>query len=373
MPSVPQSLLWISLVVLWLFVLVPMLISKRDAVRRTSDVALATRVLNSGVARKLRKGPATGHRSDPDWRPIDEDNDEFEDAAEPAEKGVGASVAPEAPIAPVASEALEAPEAPVAPVASEALVAPEQPVAPEQDYLDVDVVEGDSRALPVGGLAAAQRGEAVADAVARAEAVADAAARAEARAEADAEADAEPQEEPSAEADAEEEPSAGDEHVEDTSGLEASDEPAMAPPVVSRRRLYESKTAAAVSARKYRFRTRVLSVMTLILVATIATAFTVWPDGWWACGTAGVITTLYLVYLRRQTRIEERVRRRRMQRMARSRLGVQNTADRDYDVPSRLRRHGSVVLEIDDEDPNFEHLEHAPDSTGYHLPKAAGQ
>ena len=47
MPSIPQSLLWISLVVLWLFVLVPMLISRRDAVRRTSDVALATRVLNN--------------------------------------------------------------------------------------------------------------------------------------------------------------------------------------------------------------------------------------------------------------------------------------------------------------------------------------
>ena len=51
MPSIPQSLLWISLVVLWLFVLVPMLISKRDTVRRTSDVALATRVLNTGRAR----------------------------------------------------------------------------------------------------------------------------------------------------------------------------------------------------------------------------------------------------------------------------------------------------------------------------------
>src|ERR1700747_462508 len=86
MPSIPQSLLWISLVVLWLFVLVPMLISKRDAVRRTSDVALATRVLNSGVARKLKKGPAAGHRSDPDWQPINEDDDEFEEA--PAEKGV---------------------------------------------------------------------------------------------------------------------------------------------------------------------------------------------------------------------------------------------------------------------------------------------
>ena len=53
MPSIPQSLLWISLVVLWLFVLVPMLISKRDAVRRTSDVALATRVLNGGAASRL--------------------------------------------------------------------------------------------------------------------------------------------------------------------------------------------------------------------------------------------------------------------------------------------------------------------------------
>src|SRR6201997_172625 len=71
MPSVPQSLLWISLVVLWLFVLVPMLISKRDAVRRTSDVALATRVLNGGVASRLlkRAGPAAGHRSDPHWTP----------------------------------------------------------------------------------------------------------------------------------------------------------------------------------------------------------------------------------------------------------------------------------------------------------------
>src|SRR6476659_7634246 len=84
MPSIPQSLLWISLVVLWLFVLVPMLISKRDAVRRTSDVALATRVLNTGRgARLLRRGrPAAGHRSDPDWQPSEDhvDNDLGEEA-----------------------------------------------------------------------------------------------------------------------------------------------------------------------------------------------------------------------------------------------------------------------------------------------------
>ena len=68
----------------------------------------------------------------------------------------------------------------------------------------------------------------------------------------------------------------------------------------------------------------------------------------------------YLSYLRRQTRIEEKVRRRRTQRMARARLGVENTYDREYEVvPSRLRRPGAVVLEIDDEDPIFEHLDYA--------------
>ncbi|MGV0802066.1 hypothetical protein ABQF26_34150, partial [Mycolicibacterium elephantis] len=83
MPSIPQSLLWISLVILWLFVLVPMLISKRDAVRRTSDVALATRVLNSGRnARLLRRPrPAAGHASDPDWRPAEDDLNDLDDAA----------------------------------------------------------------------------------------------------------------------------------------------------------------------------------------------------------------------------------------------------------------------------------------------------
>ena len=81
MPSIPQSLLWISLVVLWLFVLVPMLISKRDAVRRTSDVELATRVLNSGAAARLlkRAGPAAGHRSDPDWQPEEDEHGDLED------------------------------------------------------------------------------------------------------------------------------------------------------------------------------------------------------------------------------------------------------------------------------------------------------
>ena len=126
MPSIPQSLLWISLVVLWLFVLVPMLISKRDAVRRTSDVALATRVLNSSRAARLRRrgGPAAGHRSDPDWRPANDDL-----------VGESDDLADEAPGRSVVMVATATDDG-----------------AGEPDYLDVDVVE-DSGALPLGAVA----------------------------------------------------------------------------------------------------------------------------------------------------------------------------------------------------------------------------
>ena len=78
MPSIPQSLLWISLVVLWLFVLVPMLTNRRDRVRRTSDVALSTRVLNGASRLARRGGPAAGHHHDPDWQ---RSGDHFDEVA----------------------------------------------------------------------------------------------------------------------------------------------------------------------------------------------------------------------------------------------------------------------------------------------------
>ena len=177
------------------------------------------------------------------------------------------------------------------------------------------------------------------------------------------------------------------EYVEDSSGLEPEaddqqsddeDMPAPIPRNASRRRRFDAKTAAAVSARKYAFRKRVLMVMAVILVGSATAAFEVSPSAWWVCGSATGVTMLYLGYLRRQTRIEEKVRRRRMQRMARARLGVENAHDREYDVvPSRLRRPGAVVLEIDDEDPIFEHLDYAMPMRTFgwprDLPRAVGQ
>ena len=349
MPSIPQSLLWISLVVLWLFVLVPMLISKRDAVRRTSDVALATRVLNKATSSRLLKrgGPAAGHRSDPDWRPSEDDleddlDEEMDDEAadEPAERSV------------VVAAAVTDNNA---------------------DYLDVDVVDEDSGALPVGE-SDTEAGQDAEELEETDELTLDL----QEPGEDDEDVDTarydvhtdEYENEPDCTADEYE-------YVDDSSGLEApaeSDLRMAESLLAARRRRYDSTKAAAVSARKYKFRKRMLATMLLAIVASATAAYLVAPVAWWVCGSAGAVTLLYLGYLRRQTRIEGRVRRRRMQRIARARLGVENTGDREFDVvPSRLRRPGSVVLEIDDEDPIFEHLDYAPSVRDYYLPRAAGQ
>ncbi len=345
MPSIPQSLLWISLVVLWLFVLVPMLVSKRDAVRRTSDVALATRVLNSGAAARLLKrgGPAAGHRSDPDWQP---EEDEYGDESDDLDS----------------DDTEQMPQSPDVVVKVAAAVSAEE-TGP--DYLDVEVVGTDSAALRAGDSAV------VAETLPAAEEQPESVAEDETADDEDTEADTLD--------DSDDEGADQYEYVDDTSGIPVAEEPpATVAHAFSRRHRYDSDTAAAVSARKYAFRKRVLTVMALTLAGSAATAFLLTSAAWWFCSSTAAVTMLYLGYLRRQTRIEERVQRRRVQRIARSRLGVENTYDREFDVvPSRLRRPGAVVLEIDDEDPIFEHLDYAPYARDYSwhrdLPRAAGQ
>ncbi len=326
MPSIPQSLLWISLVVLWLFVLVPMLISKRDAVRRTSDVALATRVLNSGAGARLRRrgGPAAGHRSDPDWQPSAD--------GDVADEEPGRSVV---------------------------MVATETRDVDEPDYLDVDVVE-DSGALPVAT-------ETADEPVVVAES-------AQPTLDFDTEDDLDDAEDLASADDDDVDEYAYDDDPSDVDDAADTDLRIAGSLTESRRRRRESVTAAAVTARKYRFRARTLAVMAVLILASGVAAFTWSATMWWTCGTIATITLLYLAYLRRQTRIEEQVRRRRAQRLARSRLGVENTGDREFDVvPARLRRPGAAVLEIDDEDPEFEHLDRVRFARHYDLPRAAGQ
>ena len=394
MPSIPQSLLWIALVVLWLFVLVPMLINKRDTVRRTSDVALATRVINNDAKSRLirRGGPATGHRHDPDWQRDDESGEDFSESDEVEEYDEAVRAAR----AGAQSRSVMVVASAHRSVADEALT---EPV-----YLDVDVVDENSGALPVGSGVQESLFESDADTDVQAFVAPTPDEVSEFESEAVFESAEFESAEYEAESDHRDAPGDEYEYIDDTSGLEAeaAAEPAMAPRRGNRQRRLESTTAAEVSARKYRFRKRVLLAMSTIMVATAAVSFTVSPAFWWACGTSAVVTLLYLGYLRRQTRIEEQVRRRRQQRMARSHPDVERDSEwrpapgrrtapewragperrtrperhdgADFDdFGARYQRVGTAVLEIDDEDPIFEHLDEVPYSRRYDLPRAAGQ
>lgn len=371
MPSIPQSLLWISLVVLWLFVLVPMLINKRDTVRRTSDVALATRVLNGRAKSRLirRSRPASGHRHDPDWQSGDLLTEELADQDEQAEVADYDDAVREARMRTQATRSVMV----VAAVAEQTRT--------ESDYLDVDVVDENSGALPVGtGVQAALFDAGLETEGPQPDLVAEREVEAELPAEPVA--DAVPADHG---ADNDEADRLDDEYeyVDDTSGLEAEEDAATpVAPRSNRQRRLESTTAAAVGARKYRFRRRMLTAMATLMVLTAVLSFTVSPTLWWSCGVTAGAMVLYLAYLRRQTRIEEQVRRRRQQRLARMRAAEFDGLDErgpevgDADFPTRLQRPGTVVLDIDDEDPVFEHLDEVAYSRRFDprdLPRAAGQ
>jgi len=284
---------------------------------------------NSTAARLIKRGkPAAGHRSNPDWQPDEDGYDDQDD-----------------------HDADEADDAPPSRVLATA-----EPLSAEEtgpDYLDVDVIDPDSAALPA---ASADADKEAAD-------------------------DVDTEVNLAIDYDDEGEAFGGDEdsyeYIDDTSGIPVGEEqPMRAAPAHDRRHRFDPDKAAAAATRKYAARKRVLMVMALTLVLSAITAFLLTASAWWFFGVMAAVTVIYLGYLRKQTRIEERVRRRRMQRMARSQLGVENTYDREYDVvPSRLRRPGAVVLEIDDEDPMFEHLDYAPYAREYSwdLPRAVGQ
>ena len=253
----PNSILWIGLVVMWLFVLFPILADRHPRIRQTTDVALATRVLHRGGSKRKGRGPASGHDSDPDWRP-----------AKP-ERTIRHGSDAEDPMDTHADE--------------------DEPTAEER--------EGDERAERKRDFVPSRRG----------------------------------------------------------------------------RGGFDPEADAIARAARYAFRQRTVLGLLLIAIMTGALAVIVSSAVGWVCGVSVAILAMYLTYLRRQVRMEEEIRRRRMARLSRARLGVESQSDDELRlVPARLRRPGAVVVEVDDEDPVFEHLDHFDGATvGRTRPPAA--
>ncbi len=142
---------------------------------------------------------------------------------------------------------------------------------------------------------------------------------------------------------------------------------------------FDPETAAIVAQAKYAFRRRVVAALLLAALVTGVVAGVFFPLVWW--GHAAVDLTLvgYLVYLRRQVRIEEDIRARRQARLAQARRRTVRpvVAERDEDEVAaeesglapqpRFQHHvrpGTVVVDADDEDPVFVELD-GPEALPY--------
>ena len=110
------------------------------------------------------------------------------------------------------------------------------------------------------------------------------------------------------------------------------------------------------SATRYQRRQRTLLGLAVAVVLTVALGIVAGGWTWWLAAVAGVLTVAYLIALRSQVRQEQALMRRRVRHLRRARLGVRNAEDEELKIPRNLRRPGAVVVEIDDESPDFVHL-----------------
>ncbi|AKK05346.1 hypothetical protein CMUST_05040 [Corynebacterium mustelae] len=120
---------------------------------------------------------------------------------------------------------------------------------------------------------------------------------------------------------------------------------------------YDPEADRSYANDRYQRRQRTVITLGVIVVVTTIAALVLGNLVWIAPAIAVAITTLYLIALRSQVKAEEQLRHRRIQQLRRSRLGVRNASDHELGIPQRLRRPGAVVLEIDDESPDFVHLD----------------
>ncbi|MDV8001113.1 gephyrin-like molybdotransferase receptor GlpR [Rhodococcus sp. IEGM 1408] len=367
-----SSLLIILLVVVWLFVLAPMLIRSRNPIRRTGDALAQTRTLYSGGSGRLV--PSRGRAAvDPVRVESDDslfglpsgagatdaellDTDTWEHLLEQTLRRESAGKRGEA----VRRAMEERRDAAFASTTGNGSASgrdlPADGVTPEEITTEIPAVvvaagvgQVDAGAGEAGAVEAGQAEENRRPEVVDGELVERTADRFSAR----------------------------DEHAEDAAGIDAEavhvhrGRRRPAEPEVEltdadldfaeRRRgrgAYDPMADREAAEQRAHARQRTALILVgLSVVAVIAALLTV-PAVWWFAGGAVLLLASYLTYLRRQVRLEDSLRRRRVERMRRARLGVESREDDELSVvPPRLRRPGAVVLEVDDEDPAFDMLD----------------
>lgn len=106
-------------------------------------------------------------------------------------------------------------------------------------------------------------------------------------------------------------------------------------------------------------RKQVLSGLAGLTLITLLCSIILGGKWWLGLLLMASLTGVYLVNLRRQAIEEAKLRRRRLARMRRARLGVRNLEDAELGVADRLLRPGAIVVETDEADPELLNLEYA--------------
>lgn len=394
----PNSVLWVCLVAVWLFVLVPMVIKGRPQTKKTTEVAKATRLLHRGGtrARSTRRRAAGAHPHDPSYvserttarrsatAVLDaEDDDTVNDDTVDGDAEDRTAEA-------VSSVDSDADEVLTGDVETDDVGDIEDAVAEKVTItrVEVDVVEVEVDLLDEDDDAELDDESQFEDAELEDDYDDDENAEYDDDYDEDAEYDDEGAEyEDDLDGDYEDseydeyddegyddEVDLEDEVDEELEGLRKRREatPAAAKesvPEVKQDRKSRRRSAYTIDATgdalRYKERQRVTLALAAMVIAAIVCGVLFGQYGWIATGVTGVLFVGYLFYLRRTVKAEQQIR---AQRIARARRAAKAEAERERremqtpefaaaPPPPRLRRPGgAVVLEIDDEDPVFDHL-----------------
>ena len=120
---------------------------------------------------------------------------------------------------------------------------------------------------------------------------------------------------------------------------------------------FDADAAAAAAHARYAFRQRVALGLIAVAVLSLFAALVVTPALWWLHIATDLGLIGYLLFLRRQTRIEDEVRRRRLARLTGERRALEARRDRQAEHEARLAEVDRWDAEEDLEDEHGVHAE----------------
>ncbi|MCR8900112.1 hypothetical protein NWF34_24545 [Gordonia sp. GONU] len=365
----PNSVLWVCLVAVWLFVLVPMVIKGRPQILKSTEAAKKTRLLHRGGARATapstaRRRSSARHPHDPSWKSTRKTAatatavvDETEDDIQTEDDTQAEDAVDTTKVQRVGDVEVEKPTVEATDDADDDLTDAADDV--EADDTDDEAEYEDSEE--------AEYEDDSEDAEYEYDDESDYEESAEYE---DTEYDAAEYEDAADDLDEDEydDYARASRHTEDEPESvvdELEDERPAAHTAQSgrgRRSVYSSEKEREL---KYRERQRVTLGLFALLVLAVVSGFLIGTTGWVATGVIGLMLVGYLAYLRRAVKVEQQIRAQRLARAKRAQRAEEERRRRAAAVPEfaaappppRLRRPGgAVVLEIDDEDPVFDHL-----------------